>query len=344
MWSYICSIIQAEVQGLCSKANMSILRKTDKESLSKFSWAALHVEWEKRAPHFLRVLTSAAQNISAMGKNVQKTPDAIRPAILCAGCKLVNIHSRDMNALRRINSILFKKGGLKKYAFRILTHTYDSLDYGTTIKMLDSFCINHDEKLLVWQKEVADSAKREQELKRKISRMSLSLEPSAKLATEVLKNDLHLLLKYMHPGYSFTSDNVDIQIKVRHMTRSRQNKDYHLYNMIAYKNRVSGNNLPNDIPVVHAEDIPLTTFLPNAEDNRHFLKEFGYLVAKVWAKHIPAMEWFSAYLPDHLPHEHENEVLKKTERVGSYIDFEGVIQINKRKYLQTYFLFNTEDT
>ena len=323
LWSHVCRVINGEIRGLCSKANPSILRKTDKESLTNFNWTALNEEWMRRGPHFLQVIQGAAYNVTAMETIFKKTKEAVLPAILSAGCKIVAVHNRDVSALRRITSVLLKKGGLKKFAFRFLEHTYDTVDYVSVIQLFDAFGANFDQKLLAWQKDVVDATRREKHLEQQIAQLSQLSDPSVKLQVEVMKSDLSCLRKNMHPGYSFTSDNVDVQVKVRHMTKANQNKDYHLYNMIAYKNRISANELADDVPSLKIGDIPLTTFLPDTEENRHYMEEFAYLIARVWATHIPALQWFSPHIQSHIAHEHEQEVKKKTERV-SYCIFNQV--------------------
>ena len=47
----------------------------------------------------------------------------------------------------------------------------------------------------------------------------------------------------MHPGYYFVGDNVDMITQVLRMIGTNQNQDQHMYQMCAYENRVSGNNL-----------------------------------------------------------------------------------------------------
>ena len=315
LWSYAGRVINAEISGLCSKANPSILRKTDKESLQKFAWSSVEKEFETRAPHFLKTLKNAACDPVRMFEYKKKTVDTVLPAILSAGCKLIGVRSREMNAFRRLTSVLLKKGGLKKYMFKILTNTCDCVSYSLTISMLDDFGSNFDVKLLCWQKEVTDGINREKVIKNQLARLTDSPNPNCRLFSSTLQHDLKLHVKWMHPGYCFVSDNVDIQIKVRHMTRERQHKDYHLFNMLAYKNRVGGNELSDEKPIASIKDIPLAEFLPNDEDNRHYLEEFTHLIALIWCQHIPALSWWKEHLPTYIPHEHEQEMKKKSERV-----------------------------
>ena len=106
------------------------------------------------------------------------------------------------------------------------------------------------------------------------------------------------------------------------MTKTKQHKDYHLYNIMAYKNRVSGNEHSDEGPTADVKELPLTEYLPNDQDNKHYIEEFTHLIAWVWVKHVPALSWWEEHMPTHIPHDHEEEMKKKTERVSIHINFE----------------------
>ena len=55
--------------------------------------------------------------------------------------------------------------------------------------------------------------------------------------TENAKTDLLKLQKVMHKGLYFVGDNVDLRTKVRQMTIKNQNKDHHMFQICAYKNK-----------------------------------------------------------------------------------------------------------
>ena len=81
-------------------------------------------------------------------------------------------------------------------------------------------------------------------------------ELAMKIATEISDHQ-----ETMHPGYSFTGDNVDIRVTPRQMTIKNQTSDIHLFQYVAFKNRVSGNHLSNEIPTV-ARIFLLQVFCP----------------------------------------------------------------------------------
>ena len=70
----------------------------------------------------------------------------------------------------------------------------------------------------------------------------------------------------MHPGYSFTGDNVDMRCTPRQMALKNRNKDHHMLQTVAFKNQVSSNHLPSDKPKGNVNEIPFSTFLPSFDE------------------------------------------------------------------------------
>ena len=60
---------------------------------------------------------------------MKKTEPTLIPGIVSAGCKLIALHDRNMNALQGLNSLILLKGGAKKSAFRRFSSSYDCLAY-----------------------------------------------------------------------------------------------------------------------------------------------------------------------------------------------------------------------
>lgn len=58
----------------------------------------------------------------------------------------------------------------------------------------------------------------------------------------VSREKLIIHREIMHPGYSLTGDNVDLKVRPRQMTQKNQNKDHHMFQYVAYENRVSPNH------------------------------------------------------------------------------------------------------
>ncbi|XP_022783267.1 uncharacterized protein LOC111324048 [Stylophora pistillata] len=129
----------------------------------------------------------------------------------------------------------------------------------------------------------------------------------------------------MHPGYSFTGDNVDMRILPRQMTLTNKNKDHHMYQMVAFKNRISSNHLPNISPKNDASQVLFSSFLPNAEEQSTLIEELIILIGHVWGKFIPSLAWFTECLPKQIVHAQMENTKKKTEKVHL-----GVLQKNEQ--------------
>lgn len=129
--------VNNEITNLCATSNPSILRKTSKEDLVKFSWENIHKELKERAPMFMRFIEASVQNPS-QAKNVNKKDDNLIPPMCDAASQLISIFSEGMCATRRIKSVVLKKNGLKKIGFQRLARIYACMGYKSTNKMFET--------------------------------------------------------------------------------------------------------------------------------------------------------------------------------------------------------------
>ncbi|XP_070572406.1 uncharacterized protein [Ptychodera flava] len=121
-----------------------------------------------------------------------------------------------------------------------------------------------------------------------------------------------------------------------------------MFHIVAYKNRVSGNDLHNEEPRSDVKKVPFTNFLPSLSENEILAEEFSYLVAKTWTTHIPSLQRYGENLPHHLSHVYENEMKQKTEKVHL-----GVLEKNEQygddmldilDYINQYVPKHSDDT
>jgi hypothetical protein len=125
--------VNNEITNLCATSNPSILGKTSKEDLVKFSWDNIHKELKERVPMFMRFIEASVQNPS-QEKNVNKKDDNVIPPMCDAPSQLISIFSEGMCATRRIKSVILKKNGLKKIGFQRLARIYACMGYKSTNK------------------------------------------------------------------------------------------------------------------------------------------------------------------------------------------------------------------
>jgi len=275
--------VASEIAKYCQKDTNALLRSkgTEGNDLTSFRFDRLQIELEQHTPIFWNIVQAAAYNPTQL-TNKKKTRDSIKPAVISAAAKIISIYCDDMNLLRQINSVVLKKGGLKKTAFTRMHHTYDAMSYQFTTELLDSFAGRFDTTIKLWKEEWET-------------------------------NDTS-------PGYTLANDNVDWDIKVRHISAESQNKSEHKINLIAYKNRVSSSHLPENGPQKDIAAVPLSDFLPGIKENIELAENLVVLVGHIWADSIPALSWFKQYLPKSIWHPYKKEMKTKSTRtqLGCY--------------------------
>lgn len=284
-----------------------------------------------RCSRFHQLITASVSNPSHT-RNVHKKGDALIPPMCDAACQLISIFCEDMNAHRRVKSVILKKGGRKKVAFQRLSAIHNCMSYDATINMFENFGKNFDEKIILWKKQVEEDAHKEKQLIELIEQPKHD-SPAEKAKVEKAKEDLQHHRENMHPGYSFTGDNVDMRCDPRQMTVKNRVKDHHMFNILAFKNRVNPNHLPNIEPKRDIDKEPFTTFLPSAEEQVTLTEEFVVLVGHVWATCIPALAWFKDHIPKEIHHDHVKEARTKTEKV--FIEIDSLICMTLSKFTTT---------
>ena len=100
------------------------------------------------------------------------------------------------------------------------------------------------------------------------------------------------------------------------MTIKNKAKDHHMFQTVAFKNRISPNHLPDDQPKRYINQEPFTTFLPSAEEQLQLVEELVVLVGNKWTEYFPALGWYADYIPKHIRHENMKETKRKTEKVN----------------------------
>lgn len=307
IYQLISKKITSEIVGLCSKTNPSVLRKTSPKELAEFSWDKVNQELLSRAPRFIQFLQSAITNPS-QNRNVLKTKSVLDGPMLNAGCQLIAIFNEDMNATRKIMSVILKKGGLKKIAFKRLSPLYVCMGYAATNTLFEIAGQGFDNTLKVWKEQVEENVKQENHLLH-------CLENASESEADKLSRELENHRKTMHPGYSFTGDNVDMRILPRQMTLNNKNKDHHMYQLIAFKNRIPSNDFSNKQYSNDVKSLPLSIFLPSAKEQSTLVDELVVLIGHIWSQYIPSLEWFQEYLPPVIVHAQMDNTKRKTEKV-----------------------------
>lgn len=153
LYEEACDLVQKELQSLCSIAHSSLLRKTTPKDLGSFEWKNMNAELIERAPRFHQFLTASVNNPSH-ARNVHKKESALVPPMCDAACQLISVYNEDMDATRRLKSVLLKKAGLKKVGFKRLSAINNCMGYNSTSRMFENFGTDFDKKLEMWKHEM----------------------------------------------------------------------------------------------------------------------------------------------------------------------------------------------
>ena len=98
--------VSTEVNSLCSRTNPSMLRKTGKQDLIKYSMQTLCLEWQTRSPVFYAFLMTVALSRSNKQSNWL-------PSVALAGSILLKQRNSQMSATGAVIGILLKTGSIE---------------------------------------------------------------------------------------------------------------------------------------------------------------------------------------------------------------------------------------
>ena len=118
----------------------------------------------------------------------------------------------------------------------------------------------------------------------------------------------------VNTGYKMVFDNIDVNVKPRHMTSDRQTRSLHYVQSYALKDRVNYDNLSNELPTT---EVCVFDILPTNEDYEFLKRDFAILLSRVIVKFIPYFTSnYNELLTKHIPHEHSTEMATKSEIVS----------------------------
>ncbi|XP_033730974.1 uncharacterized protein LOC117320505 [Pecten maximus] len=91
---------------------------------------------------------------------------------------------------------------------------------------------------------------------------------------------------------------------------NNHDKDYHFFATDFTLDRVELKGLNTETPQVG--DVPVTCFIPSDNEKDLFKNTLKILLAREMVT-VPGFEWMNSILPDHIPHELEDDMAKKSE-------------------------------
>lgn len=141
------------------------------------------------------------------------------------------------------------------------------------------------------------------------------------LCLESLKELEEKVLLQHPPTFQIMADNLDLMVKVEHMSASSQNNSIHWFNSNAVKNRVLVNHLSNDNLVKSVLELENVEFLLSPEDNEAYLHNITALETPAVVRNIPALSQLKDLVVKHIPHEYSDVVKEKSAQVSINLTF-----------------------
>lgn len=310
---------------LCKHESLSALRGQNKDLLENFSIKSVTEEMRQK----LAILWDFLMGIVSdpkQDRNKFKKRGALLPQCVSTSAGLVHVYSRDMNIFQCMNNLIMFKGGCKKAAFSRLNATGSCLSYRATLDMADRLASGWDKQLLKLISEVEMSVQIEETMQQQIETLDETIDLMCEspvcetliMEQEQMRSSLQEHRKTMHPGFYFVGDNVDMRTQVRQMTIKNQAKDFHIYNLCAYMNRVSGNHLDNTTPKRDVSSVMHSELIPGELLHQKLIEEFSFLIAQEWCTRIVWLRPFKTALPAYIQHPYMKEMQQKTKRVREF--------------------------
>lgn len=120
------------------------------------------------------------------------------------------------------------------------------------------------------------------------------------------------------PGYALCYDNVGITEIARH--QGRKSKTVHVWTSVyAVLNRINGVDPPTKS--IKASEIPITSFLPNEEDNLQRRNRMEIIIQRILVAHLKYFE--DSVFPPNIHHKYSENQEKKSDVVTV-----GILQVN----------------
>ena len=181
-----------------------------------------------------------------------------------------------------------------------------------------------------WQEDVKKGQDIEDHIKGEIKKctnkeISTGRQTQEVLQQAALEEELQSHRKYMHPGYFFCGDNVDMRTHARATSRIYKDRDVHMFQINAYQNRVTDNSLDPYRAQGNPHTVPFSQLLPSSTDIEALKCNLAFLVAKVWQEHLPALGDFGRHMPKYICHQYVKETSQKTSKLNV-----GVLRKNEQ--------------
>ena len=121
----------------------------------------------------------------------------------------------------------------------------------------------------------------------------------------------------MAARFALVWDNTQKLVQTRNQSRTSKNEMLLWANGYAAKNRVDCSSAETSLATLKAADIPLTAFLPSADDYECLKDRMLVMVTRILAHHVPFFRQH-AVITHHAKHSYTAESAVKSEIVCKY--------------------------
>ena len=90
----------------------------------------------------------------------------------------------------------------------------------------------------------------------------------------------------------------------------------HYMHMYAALDRVSCTNLQHDAPIEEVLSVPLSAFLPTAEDSKELCRNYPVMLGRLLVEKLPYFAIINDCIVDHIHYQHFEEMLQKSTVVS----------------------------
>ena len=117
-----------------------------------------------------------------------------------------------------------------------------------------------------------------------------------------------------HPGFVLAFDNIDLELKVKNLTMSKQNRDIHWVNHKMFINHVM-NSLRCNGPCCDVLEVSNSNFLPYIKDQKRQRFNYIVLVSRILTQYFDAFGPLKDVCIQHIPHKYSKEMCEKSTKV-----------------------------
>lgn len=112
-------------------------------------------------------------------------------------------------------------------------------------------------------------------------------------------------------------DNLDKNITPRDMRVGNQVKSLHYFHSYAVHDRIDVSDLSDDQPKNDIQSLPVTTFVPSADDCTTLRSNYIVLVARVIVDKLPYFSSLHKCVVQHIPHRYSKAMEQKSKIVSN---------------------------